>query len=146
MPLYNLTAIARAQLSTNDVHSVLRNLTGVIVGKNGVVANIHNWGLQNLAYRMKSRQDFHTQGRIFQMKFVLSPAALHDLQYAMKMDERLLRWMVMKEMNTSVVSLGAVELSKLSKAAEGLATELQSPDTNNDEAFLNSVMNRVYNN
>mmetsp|Transcript_15573 Transcript_15573/g.35631 ORF Transcript_15573/g.35631 Transcript_15573/m.35631 type:complete len:147 (-) Transcript_15573:43-483(-) len=146
MPLYNMTTIARAQLTTNDLHSVLRNLSGVIVEKKGVVANIKNWGLQNLAYRMKSRQDFHTQGRIFQMKFVLSPAALGDLEYAMKMDERLLRWMVMKEKNTSLVSLGAVELSQLSKAAEGLANELQSADKNNDEAFLNEIMNRVYKN
>ncbi len=88
------------------------------------MAGIRNWGVQDLAYRMKARQDFHTRGRFMQLKLVASPDALKELERNMKIDERLLRWMIIKEKNTSIASLGSLEQGKLAESANLLFSSL----------------------
>lgn len=124
MPLYNITAIARAGSPQAEVHGLLTKLSKIVLQNGGVVAGISNWGVQDLAYRMKSRQDYHTRGRFMQMKLVTSPDALKELERNMKLDERLLRWMVIKEKNTSIASLGSVEQGKLAESAHRMFASL----------------------
>jgi small subunit ribosomal protein S6 len=120
MPLYNITAIARAGSPQAEVHGLLSKMSKIVLDRGGVVAGISNWGVQDLAYRMKSRQEFHTRGRFMQMKLVASPDALKELERNMKLDERLLRWMIIKEKNTSIASLGSIEEGKLAESAHRL--------------------------
>ena len=120
MPLYNITAIARAGSPQAEVHGLLSKMSKIVLDRGGVVAGISNWGFQDLAYRMKSRQEFHTRGRFMQMKLVASPDALKELERNMKLDERLLRWMIIKEKNTSIASLGSIEEGKLAESAHRL--------------------------
>jgi small subunit ribosomal protein S6 len=124
MPFYSITAIARAGSPQTEVHGLLTKLSKIVLERGGVVAGISNWGVQDLAYRMKSRQEFHTRGRFMQMKLVMSPDALKELERNMKLDERLLRWMILKEKNTSIVSLGSVEEGKLKEAANRMFASL----------------------
>jgi len=51
---------------------------------------------------------------------VASPDALKELERDMKLDERLLRWMIIKEKNTSIASLGSIEEGKLAESAHRL--------------------------
>jgi len=129
MPLYNITAIARAGSPQAEVHGLLSKLSKVVLDRGGLVAGINNWGVQDLAYRMKARQEFHTRGRFMQMKLVASPEALKELERNMKLDERLLRWMIIKEKNTSIAALGSVEEGKLAEAAARMFSSL-----NDDQA------------
>jgi small subunit ribosomal protein S6 len=126
MPLYNITAIARAGSPQTEVHSLLSKLSKIVLERGGVVAGISNWGVQDFAYRMKARQDYHTRGRFMQMKLVTSPEALKELERNMKLDERLLRWMVIKEKNTSIAALGSVKEGKLSETAGRLFASINS--------------------
>jgi len=124
MPLYNITAIARAGSPQAEVHSLLTKLSKIVLERGGVVAGINNWGVQDLAYRMKARQEFHTHGRFMQIKLVSSPDALKELERNMKLDDRLLRWMVIKQKNTSIASLGSVEPGKLAESAHRMFASL----------------------
>lgn len=124
MPLYNITAIARAGSPQAEVHGLLSKLSKIVLDRGGVVAGINNWGVQDLAYRMKARQEYHTRGRFMQMKLVISPSALKELERNMKLDERLLRWMIIKEKNTSIASLGSIEEGKLAESANRLFVSL----------------------
>jgi small subunit ribosomal protein S6 len=124
MPLYQITAIARAGSPQTEVHGLLSKLSKIVLDRGGVVAGINNWGVQDLAYRMKSRQEYHTRGRFMQMKLVTSPAALKELERNMKLDERLLRWMIIKEKETSIASLGSIEEGKLAESANRLFASL----------------------
>lgn len=124
MPLYQITAIARAGSPQTEVHGLLSKLSKIVLDRGGVVAGINNWGVQDLAYRMKSRQEYHTRGRFMQMKLVTSPAALKELERNMKLDERLLRWMIIKEKETSIASLGSIEEGKLAESANKLFASL----------------------
>ena len=124
MPLYQITAIARAGSPQTEVHGLLSKLSKIVLDRGGVIAGINNWGVQDLAYRMKSRQEYHTRGRFMQMKLVTSPAALKELERNMKLDERLLRWMIIKEKETSIASLGSIEEGKLAESANRLFASL----------------------
>ena len=86
MPLYNVTAIARAGSPQGEVHGLLSKLSRIVLQRGGVVAGVSNWGVQDLAYRMKSRQEYHTRGRFMQLKLVASPDALKELERNMKLD------------------------------------------------------------
>ena len=86
MPLYNVTAIARAGSPQGEVHGLLSKLSRIVLQRGGCVAGVSNWGVQDLAYRMKSRQEYHTRGRFMQLKLVASPDALKELERNMKLD------------------------------------------------------------
>lgn len=120
MPLYQITMIARAGSSTADIHALLSKLNRVVLESKGVVAGVSNWGVQQLAYRMKAHQEFHNQGRFMQLKFVVSPAALKELERNMKLDERVLRFMTLKERNTSFMSLGGHNPEDLNASVQNL--------------------------
>ena len=129
MPLYNITAIARAGSPQAEVHGLLTKMSKIVIDRGGVVAGISNWGVQDPAYRMKARQEYHTRGRFMQVKLVTSPDALKELERNMKLDERLLRWMIIKEKNTSIAALGSVEPGKLAESANRMFASLTEDDT-----------------
>jgi ribosomal protein S6 len=112
--------IARAGSSTADIHALLTKLNKVVLENKGVVAGVSNWGVQALAYRMKAHQEFHSQGRFMQLKFVVSPTALKELERNMKLDERVLRFMTLKDRNTSFMSLGGHNPEDLNASVQKL--------------------------
>uniref|UniRef100_A0A7S0MJW4 30S ribosomal protein S6 n=1 Tax=Cryptomonas curvata TaxID=233186 RepID=A0A7S0MJW4_9CRYP len=120
MPLYQLTVIARAGSSAADIHALLSKLNQLVLDQSGVVAGVSNWGVQKLAYRMKAHQEFHTQGRFMQLKFVVSPAVLKELERNMKLDERVLRFMTIKERNTSFMTVGGYDPDHLNTSVQKL--------------------------
>jgi small subunit ribosomal protein S6 len=128
MPLYSITAIARSGSPQAEVHGLLTKMSKIVLDRGGVVAGIDNWGVQDLAYRMKARQEYHTRGRFMQVKLVASPDAMKELERNMKLDERLLRWMIIKEKNTSIAALGSVEPGKLAESAQRMFASLKDDD------------------
>lgn len=92
----------------------------------GVVAGLNNWGLQELAYRIKANQEFHTHGRFVQFKLIASPATLKELERNMKLERAVLRHMTIKERNTSIASFASLDPQKLSEAASRVARQLNN--------------------
>ena len=55
-----------------------------------------------------------------QLKFVVSPATLKELERVMKLDDRVLRFMTLKERNTSFMSLGGNNPDELHASVQKL--------------------------
>ena len=90
MPLYQITTIVRATSSTAEVRSLLMRITQLVLDGKGVLAGVSHWGLQPLAYRMECHQEFHRDGRFLQMKFIMSPQTLAEVDRSMRIDEWVL--------------------------------------------------------
>mmetsp|Transcript_51427 Transcript_51427/g.134300 ORF Transcript_51427/g.134300 Transcript_51427/m.134300 type:complete len:149 (+) Transcript_51427:195-641(+) len=120
MPLYQITAIVRASSSIGDVKGLLTKVNKIVLGSSGVVANVSNWGVQPLAYRMKAHQEYHREGRYLQLKYVVSPTALKEVERTLKLDERVLRFLTIKECNTSIMTMGGYDADKLAVAVQEL--------------------------
>jgi ribosomal protein S6 len=120
MPLYSITAIVRAGIPTTEIHSLLTHLSKVVLERNGVVAGVSNFGVQDLAYRMRAQQEFHTEGRYMQLRYIVSPTTLKELERQMKLDPRMLRWMTIKERETSIAAIGSLPPAELAAAASSM--------------------------
>ncbi len=83
-----ITSIVRAASTQSEVTELLSKLSKIILDRDGVVAGINSWGLQQLAYRMRSHQEYHTHGRYVQFRVVASPTTLKELERNMKLDRR----------------------------------------------------------
>jgi small subunit ribosomal protein S6 len=124
MPLYQITAITRAGVAQPHVHGLLTKLSNFVLDNNGVVAEVKNWGEQRLAYRMRAHQEYHTHGRIVQLRYVLSPTAVIELQRLMKLDPQILRFMAIREKKTSIAMLSHLEPSTMVEVAKTMMTNI----------------------
>jgi small subunit ribosomal protein S6 len=135
MPLYQITSILRATAPQSEVHDLMRRLTRIVIDRNGVLASINNWGLQQLAYRMRAHQEYHRQGRYVQFKIVVSPDTLKEVERNMKLDTTVLRFMIIKERNTSIASFANLDPEQLAEAAETLSRQLQQTTAEPERNF-----------
>jgi small subunit ribosomal protein S6 len=127
MPLYNITAIVRAGIPQQEVHNLLTGLSKIVLTSNGVVASVSNFGIQDLAYRMRAHQEFHTEGRYMQLRYIMSPKTIVELERTLKLDPRMLRWMTIKERETSLAAVGSLPPQDLVAAATRMMAGLGMP-------------------
>ena len=59
MTKYESMLIARQDLGQSQVNDIVANLSEVIKKEGGEVVNVDNWGLKNLAYRIKKNRKGH---------------------------------------------------------------------------------------
>lgn len=59
MPLYETVIIARQDISTQQVEALAEQMSGYITDGGGEVAKVENWGLRNLAYKIKKNRKGH---------------------------------------------------------------------------------------
>jgi hypothetical protein len=71
---------------------------------------------------MKAHQEFHKEGRLMRLSFVISPDTLKEVERMMKLDERILRFMTIKERNTSFMSLGGYKPDDLAASVQKLVS------------------------
>jgi len=135
MPLYQITSILKAAAPQSEVNQLLLRLSQIVITNGGVVAGLNNWGLQELAYRMRAHQEYHTHGRFVQFKLVASPGTLRELERNMKLERTVLRHMTIKERNTSIASFNNLDAAGLAEAAHRIAKQLQET-TPSDGAAL----------
>lgn len=124
MPMYQITSILRAGSAQHEISELLRKMSQIVLERDGVVAGINNWGLQQLAYRMRAHQEYHTHGRYVQFKIIASPATLKELERNMRLDKHVLRHMTIKEHNTSVAKFMYMDPADLAAQAHRVSKEL----------------------
>lgn len=93
MPYYETVFIARQDLSDAQVKALLEGYSKIITDAGGKIHKVENWGLRNLAYRIKKNRRGH---------YVLieseSPApAIHEMERTMRLNEDILRFMSIRE-------------------------------------------------
>ena len=92
MNKYESVLIARQDLGASQVSSLVDGLKQVIANQGGEVVRVDNWGLKNLAYRIKKNRKGH-----YVLLNISAPAnALAEYERVMRVNEDIIRYMTVK--------------------------------------------------
>lgn len=100
MNKYESVLIARQDLGASQVSSLVDSLKQVVVDQGGEVVRVDNWGLKNLAYRIKKNRKGH-----YVLLNISAPAqAVAEYERVMRVNEDIIRYMTIKVEEFSDVS------------------------------------------
>lgn len=102
MANYESVLIARQDLGASQVNSLVENLSEVLKREGGEVIKVDNWGLKNLAYRIKKNRKGH-----YVLLNIAAPAkAIFEYERLMRLNEDIIRYMTIKvdEFNNEMTS------------------------------------------
>ena len=92
MSNYESVLIARQDLGTSQVNNIVSELSDVIKKEGGEVVRVDNWGLKNLAYRIKKNRKGH-----YVVMNIAAPAnAIAEFERIMRFNEDIIRYMTVK--------------------------------------------------
>ena len=92
MANYESVLIARQDLGASQVNSLVENLSEVLKREGGEVVKVDNWGLKNLAYRIKKNRKGH-----YVLLNIAAPAkAIFEYERLMRLNEDVIRYMTIK--------------------------------------------------
>ncbi len=100
MNKYESVLIARQDLGASQVSSLVDSLKQVVADQGGEVVRVDNWGLKNLAYRIKKNRKGH-----YVLLNISAPAqAVAEYERVMRVNEDIIRYMTIKVEEFSDVS------------------------------------------
>jgi len=92
MAFYESVLIARQDLGASQVSAIVSDLSNVIAKEGGEVVRVDNWGLKNLAYRIKKNRKGH-----YVLLNISAPAnAIAEYERLMRVNEDIIRYMTVK--------------------------------------------------
>lgn len=92
MNKYESVLIARQDLGASQVNSLIDSLKDVVSKQGGEVVRVDNWGLKNLAYRIKKNRKGH-----YVLLNISAPAtAVAEYERVMRVNEDIIRYMTVK--------------------------------------------------
>ena len=102
MANYESVLIARQDLGASQVNSLVSDLSEVIKKEGGEVVKVDNWGLKNLAYRIKKNR----KGYYVLLNIVAPAKAIAEYERLIRLNEDVIRYMTVRveEFNNEVSS------------------------------------------
>jgi len=119
MPFYEVFALAKPKLATAQCAEVLRGAATVLLKGGAILTDIKSYGEREIAYKIRrpgaafdepgciahcaaslggaSRVWRVVQAFMWQMGFMADPRTLKELDHQLKVDERVLRFMVFRK-------------------------------------------------
>ena len=92
MTKYESVLIARQDLGTSQVNNIVSEMSNVISAQGGEVVRVDNWGLKNLAYRIKKNRKGH-----YVLLNISAPAqAIAEYERLLRVNEDIIRYMTVK--------------------------------------------------
>ena len=108
MTNYESVLIARQDLGASQVNSIVEDLSNVVKKEGGEVVRVDNWGLKNLAYRIKKNRKGH-----YVLMNITAPAnAIAEFERVMRFNEDITRYMTVKVDEFSEVSSSEKDASE----------------------------------
>lgn len=108
MANYESVLIARQDLGASQVNSIVEDLSNVVKKEGGEVVRVDNWGLKNLAYRIKKNRKGH-----YVLMNITAPAnAIAEFERVMRFNEDIIRYMTVKVDEFSEVSSSEKDASE----------------------------------
>ena len=92
MSLYESVLIARQDLGASQVNTLVSDLSEVVAKNGGEVVRVDNWGLKNLAYRIKKNR----KGHYVVMNISAPAACVAEYERIMRFNEDVIRYMTIK--------------------------------------------------
>ena len=96
MPLYDLVLQVKARVPKREVFELLKRTSLKILDANGVLMDVKSFGHQTLAYVYKKPNERHHEVQMSQVTFASAPNVLPEISHALRVDEKVVRWMVLK--------------------------------------------------
>ncbi len=92
MPLYEHILIARQDVSSQQVETLIETLTNLVAEQGGTVVKTENWGLRNLAYRINKNRKGH-----YALFHIDAPAtAIAEMERTLRINEDIIRFMTLR--------------------------------------------------
>ena len=92
MPFYENTIIAKQDLAEKEIKSIKDKYNKVINDSSGKVIKIEEWGLLNLANKIKN----YKKGFYIHYKFEGSKNTLNEIEKKIKVDSYIIRYLTVK--------------------------------------------------
>tara|TARA_A100001035_G_C27304400_1_gene286921 strand:+ start:157 stop:477 length:321 start_codon:yes stop_codon:yes gene_type:complete len=92
MPFYENTIIAKQDLAEKEIKSIKDKYNKVINDSSGKVIKIEEWGLLNLANKIKN----YKKGFYIHYKFEGSKNTLNEIEKKIKVDSSIIRYLTVK--------------------------------------------------
>ncbi|MBP5215604.1 MAG: 30S ribosomal protein S6 [Alphaproteobacteria bacterium] len=92
MANYESVLIARQDLGASQVNNLVSELSEVIKAEGGEVVKVDNWGLKNLAYRIKKNR----KGYYVLLNIVAPASAITEYERRIRLNEDVIRYMTVK--------------------------------------------------
>ena len=92
MANYESVLIARQDLGASQVSNIVSDLSDIIKKEGGEVVRVDNWGLKNLAYRIKKNR----KGHYVVMNISALANAIAEFERIMRFNEDIIRYMTVK--------------------------------------------------
>ena len=100
MTKYESMLIARQDLGQSQVNDIVATLSDAIKRGGGEVVSVDNWGLKNLAYRIKKNRKGH-----YVLLNIAAPAnAVAEYERVMRVNEDIIRYMTVRVEDFSEIS------------------------------------------
>jgi small subunit ribosomal protein S6 len=84
--------IARQDLGASQVNDIVNTLSDAIKKEGGEVVNVDNWGLKNLAYRIKKNR----KGYYVVLNIAAPANAIFEYERLARLNEDIIRFMTVK--------------------------------------------------
>jgi small subunit ribosomal protein S6 len=97
MPFYETVFIARQDLTEQQVKDLAEGFAKHITDGKGKVAKTEHWGLRTLAYRINKNR----KGHYVLIETDTDPAALHEMERNMRINEDVLRFLTVRNLELS---------------------------------------------
>ena len=92
MAFYESVLIARQDLGASQVSSIVSDLSDVIKKEGGEVVRVDNWGLKNLAYRIKKNR----KGHYVILNISAPEKSIAEFERLMRVNEDIIRYMTVR--------------------------------------------------
>ncbi len=92
MPFYESVFIARQDVSTSQVETMVESFSTIIKERGGDVKKHEYWGLRNLTYRIKKNR----KGHYVLLNIDAPPPAVHEMERTMRLSEDILRYLTVR--------------------------------------------------
>jgi small subunit ribosomal protein S6 len=89
---YELVIIVHPEVADDALEPLINGITQYVTGKEGTVIEVAHWGRKKLAYPIKHVMD----GTYVLFKFQLDPAANKELETNLKITEKIIRFLLIK--------------------------------------------------
>ncbi len=92
MALYEHVFLARQDVSSQQVETLVEQFKGILEANGGSVGRVENWGLKSLSYRMNKNRKAH-----YTLMDIDAPApAVQEMERQMRINEDILRYMTIR--------------------------------------------------
>ena len=98
MSFYENTLIAKQDLPVSELKKIKEKYNDLINSNSGKVVKIEEWGLLNLATKIKK----YNKGFYIHYKFEGSKETLNEINKKIKIDNTILRYLIVKYKNLDV--------------------------------------------